>query len=307
MAEAKTITARSGRAIRVADEYLEGVLAGEKRLLFDGGMGTMLQRRGLAVPGKLPDLLCLSNPDDVAAIHADYVDAGSQVITTNTFGANRLKLDDGVSVEEVYSAGVACARAAGARYVAGDIGPTGELLDPFGDLEFEEACEIFAEQARAAETAGADLIIIETMADLNEMRAAATAALGNTSLPVFATCTFTEHGRTLMGDTPADVARELDELGVDALGINCSLGPADLAPLAAEMIAATDKPVIVQANAGLPTLANGETTYSISPQEYAIAVRGIVEGGAMVVGGCCGTNPDYIRELAAMLQDCASE
>ena len=287
--------------VRVKDGLLADVLAGKARLLFDGAMGTMLQRRGLAVPGELPDLLCLKEPAAVTAIHAAYVEAGSQAVTTNTFGANGLKLGGAASVEEVYGAAVACARDAGARYVAADIGPTGELLDPYGDLEAEEAYELFAAQARAAEAAGADLVIVETMADVNEMRAAATAALENTELPVFATMTFTEHGRTLMGDAPADVARSLEGMGVDALGVNCSLGPAELAPIVHEMLAATGKPLIVQANAGLPTLVDGETRYSISPLDYADAVGELVEAGVAIVGGCCGTDPAYIRELAKLL------
>lgn len=287
--------------IRVCDGHLAEVLAGKARLLFDGAMGTMLQRRDLVVPGQLPDLLCLSDPAAVTEIHATYVKAGSQAITTNTFGSNRLKLEGKADVAEVYAAAVACVRDAGARYVAGDIGPTGELLDPFGDLEFEEAYDLFCEQAKAAEAAGADIVIIETMADLNEMRAAAMAALENTSLPVFATMTFTEHGRTLMGDAPADAVRCLEEIGVDAIGVNCSLAPADLAPIVMEMLDAATKPVIVQANAGLPALDNGETTYSINPHEYAEAVRNLVDAGVAIVGGCCGTDPDYICELGFVL------
>lgn len=287
--------------LRVKDDYLARVLAGQGSLLFDGGMGTMLQRRGLSVPGELPDLLCLREPAAVSEIHAAYVQAGSQAITTNTFGSNRLKLDDTVSVDEVYAAAVECARNAGARYVAGDIGPTGEMLDPYGDLESDEAYELFAEQARAAQAAGADLVIIETMADLNEMSAAVRASVENTVLPVFATMTFTKHGRTLMGDTPADAVRELESLGVDAVGINCSLGPADLYPLAKEMLEVATKPVIVQANAGLPELVDGQTMYSISPDEYAEAVGLMVEAGVRIIGGCCGTDPDYIRKLAALL------
>ena len=287
--------------ISICDEYLADVLAGKARLLFDGGMGTMLQRRNLAVPGELPDLLCLSNPEAVTAIHAAYVEAGSQAVTTNTFGSNRLKLDGKADVADVYAAGAACVRDAGARYVAGDIGPTGELLDPFGDLEFEEAYDLFCEQAQAAQKAGVDLIIIETMADLNEMRAAVTASLDSTNLPVFATMTFTEHGRTLMGDAPADVVRCLEGLGVDAVGINCSLGPAELAPLISEMVEVATKPVIVQANAGLPKLEEGETSYSIGVEEYAEAARRLVDIGATVIGGCCGTDPDYLRALNFVL------
>lgn len=283
------------------DDYLARVLAGEEFLLFDGAMGTMLQRGGL-MPGELPDLLCLSNPELVTSVHKAYVEAGSQVVTTNTFGANKLKLDGAATVADVYAAAVACARNAGARYVAGDIGPTGELLDPYGDLEYEEAYELFAEQARAAEAAGADIVIVETMADLNEAEAAVRAAVEVTQLPVFATMTFGEHGRTLMGTAPAEAAQALETFGAAAVGVNCSLGPIELAPVVDEILGATSLPVIVQANAGLPTLVDGVTGYSIGIDEYVEAVGRIVDAGASIIGGCCGTDPDYIRDLAELLE-----
>ena len=287
--------------MRVKDDYLRQALAGEAFLLFDGAMGTMLQRGGLAA-GELPELLCLDRPEAVTAIHVAYVEAGSQVVTTNTFGANRLRLGEAADVDEVFAAAVACARASGARYVAADIGPTGELLEPYGDLEYDEAHELFAEQARAAAAAGADLVIIETMADVEEAKAAVLAARECCELPVFATCTFGKGGRTLMGTTPTDAARTLDGLGVDALGINCSLGPDALAPLVDEMLAVTARPVIVQANAGVPSVAGGQTVYPVDAGAYAAAVAGIVEAGASIIGGCCGTDPDYIRELAHLIE-----
>ena len=283
------------------DDYLARVLAGEEFLLFDGAMGTMLQGVGLK-PGELPDLLCLTDPDAVTAVHRAYVEAGSQVVTTNTFGSNRLKLEGEAEVADVFAAAVACARAAGARYVAGGLGPTGELMDPYGDLEYEEAYEIFAEQARAAEAAGADLIIVETMADLTEAEAAVRAAVECTSLPVFATMTFAAHGRTIMGVSAAEAAEALDGFGASAIGANCSQGPIEMAPVIDEMLAATSKPVIVQANAGMPTLVDGVTGYSIDADEYVEAVGRIVDAGARIVGGCCGTNPDYIRGLAALIE-----
>ena len=284
----------------VKDDYLSRVLKGEEFLLFDGAMGTMLQRSGLK-PGELPDLLCLTQPETVTAVHRAYVEAGSQAVTTNTFGSNRLKLAGKAEVADVFAAAVACARAAGAPYVAADMGPTGELMDPYGDLEYEEAYELFAEQARAAEAAGADIIIVETMADLTEAEAAVRAAVDTTRLPVFATMTFGEHGRTLMGTAPAEAAEALGEFGAHAVGINCSQGPIELAPLIDEMLEVTSLPVIVQANAGLPTLVDGVTGYSIDVDEYIAAVGGIVESGASVVGGCCGTDPGYIRGLAQLL------
>lgn len=278
-------------------DYLRRVLAGEEFLLFDGAMGTMLQRAGLPA-GDLPDLLCLSKPETVTGVHRAYVEAGSQAVTTNTFGANRERLDGAASVEEVFSAAIACARESGALFVAADIGPTGEMLEPLGDLTSEEAYDLFAEEVTAAKKAGADLIIIETMADLQEIEAAVRAAKDNCDLPVFATMTFGMGGRTLFGVAPDDAAQTLDALGVDALGVNCSLGPADLVPIVSAMRAATDKPLIAQANAGLPSVSNGETVYAVDAASYAGEVEALMDAGATIIGGCCGTDPEYIRELA---------
>ena len=284
------------------DNDLLAVLRGERHLLFDGGMGTMLQARGLQA-GELPELLNLTHPDEITAIHRAYVEAGSEAVTTNTFGANRLKLGDAASVGDVFGAAVRCARASGARYVAGDIGPLGALLRPMGTLSFDEAYDLFAEEARAAAAAGVDLFIIETMTDLLEIKAAVLACKENSDLPVFATMTFEEDGRTFLGTSPEIAAVTLDALGADAVGINCSLGPATLRPFAARMLAVTEKPVLVQANAGLPHVEGDRTVYDIHPEEYAEAVRGMVEDGVGLVGGCCGTNPDYIRLLADVVRD----
>ena len=296
---------RSLDALRIADDDLRAVLEGHRHLLFDGAMGTMLQAAGLEA-GRLPELLCLSNPDEITGIHRAYVEAGSEVVTTNTFGANRLKLEaEGggeATVEEVFAAAVRCARASGARYVAADMGPLGALLRPMGTVSFDEAYDLFSEQARAAATAGADLFIIETMTDLLEIKAAVLACKEQTDLPIFATMTFEGDGRTFLGTSPEVAAVTLDALGVEVLGINCSLGPADLAPLVRRMLAVTHKPVMVQANAGLPRVDDeGRTVYDISPEDYAAAVAGMVEDGVAVVGGCCGTNPGYIRLLDALI------
>ena len=288
------------------DNDLSAVLHGKRHLLLDGGMGTMLQAAGLQA-GELPELLNLTHPDEIAAIHRAYVEAGSEVVTTNTFGANRLKLGDAASVDEVFAAAARCARASGARYVAGDIGPLGALLRPMGTLSFDEAYELFAEQARAAAAAGVDLFIIETMTDLLEIKAAVLACKENTDLPVFATMTFEEDGRTFLGTSPEIAAVTLDALGADVVGINCSLGPAKLRPFAARMLAVTEKPVLVQANAGLPHVEGDRTVYDIHPAEYAEAVRGMVEDGVGLIGGCCGTNPDYIRLLAGIVRNRAPE
>ena len=282
------------RRLRVKDDYLRRVLAGEEFLVFDGAMGTQLQERGLAA-GELPELLCLTNPDEIRDVHAAYVAAGSDVATTNTFGANREKLGDAATVEEIFQAAVDCARRSGVRYVAADIGPTGQLLEPMGTLPFDDAYELFAEQARAATKAGADLFIIETMADLAETKAALLAVRENSDLPVFVTMTFAEDGRTFLGTTPEVAAVTLSSLGADVVGINCSLGPKDLVPLVERMLPWAKCPVMVQANAGLPRVEDGVTLYDVHPTEYCEAVAQMVDAGVTVVGGCCGTSPDYIR------------
>lgn len=304
-AHAAAYEPRDRSKLQVADADLTAVLAGERHLLFDGGMGTMLQAAGLEA-GALPELLCISNPDEVTGIHAAYVAAGSEVVTTNTFGANRAKLEaeggGAYTVDEVFAAAARCARNSGARYAAGDIGPLGTLLRPLGTMTFDEAYELFAEEVRAGVAAGVDLFIIETMTDLLEIKAAVLAAKENSNLPIFATMTFEADGRTFLGTSPEVAAVTLEALGVDVLGINCSLGPAQLRPFAARMLEVTSRPVMVQANAGLPRVEDERTVYDITPQEYADAVAGMVEDGVRVVGGCCGTNPDYIRLLNGLIE-----
>lgn len=287
-------------ALRIADGDLRAVLEGKRHLLFDGGMGTMLQAAGLKA-GAAPELLNLSDRQAIERVHAAYVEAGAEVITTNTFGANALKLGDAAQVEEVYAAAVAAARAAGARYVAGDIGPLGALLRPLGTVSFDEAYREFARMARAAEEAGADLIVIETMTDLAEMRAAVLAVKEQTCLPIFATMTFEADGRTFLGTPPEVAAVTLDALGADVIGINCSLGPAEIHPFVQRMLGVTAKPVMVQANAGLPHVEDGQTVYSIGPEEYAAAVAEMVTDGVGVIGGCCGTTPAYTELLARIV------
>ncbi|MDO4442451.1 MAG: homocysteine S-methyltransferase family protein [Slackia sp.] len=286
--------------MRVADDYLARVLAGEEYLVFDGAMGTMLQAAGLEA-GALPEMLCLSDPQGVTAIHRAYVEAGSRAVTTNTFGANAHKLDGAASVEEIFAAAIRCARASGARYVAADIGPTGALLAPLGTMGFDEAYDLFAEQMRAAVSAGADIVLIETMADLLEMKAAVLAAKECCDLPIFATMTFGEDGRTFLGTDPKNAALTLSALGVDALGVNCSLGPDELQPLVDDILAVAQCPVMVQANAGLPHVEDGVTVFSISAADYAESVAHMVEAGVSIVGGCCGTNPTYIEGVARIV------
>ena len=285
---------------RTTDPFLRRVFAGEEFLVFDGAMGTMLQEAGLKA-GELPELLNFSHPETVTAIHRAYVEAGADVISANTFGANAHKLGDVASVEDVFAAAIACARKSGARYVAADIGPIGALLKPLGTMDFDEAYDLFAQQARAAQAAGADLFVVETMTDLLEAKAAVLACLECTELPVVATMTFGEDGCTFLGTSPEICAMTLSALGVQAVGINCSLGPDALAPLLARMAPFARVPLMVQANAGLPRIEDGRTLYDIDAEAYAHAAEALLDAGATIVGGCCGTSPDYIARIRALV------
>lgn len=290
------------RKLTVTDAHLAEALAGRAYLLFDGGMGTLVQAASLHTVHAVPDLLNLTHPEAIVAIQRQYVEAGADCITTNTFNTNRLKLANaGATVAEVYAAAAANARAAGAPLVAGDIGPTGALLEPLGTLTFDEAFDIFSEQACAAEAAGCDLIVVETMADLLEAKAAVLAAVESTTLPVFATMTFGEDGRTFLGTTPAIAATTLSALGASAVGLNCSLGPVELAPLVEELAPHDRALVMAQPNAGLPRIQDGETVFDVGPDEFARAMEAILDAGATVVGGCCGTTPAHIAALSALL------
>ena len=273
------------------------------RILLDGGMGTMLQRQGLPL-GEYPEILSITNPKEIEAIHRAYLEAGSRMIYTNTFGATGRKLRGcGHSVEEVVRAAVSCAKRAAAPYgawVALDIGPCGELLEPMGTLSFEEAVELFAQEVRAGVAAGVDAIVVETMTDLGEARAAVLAAKENSSLPVLCTMTFEETKRTFTGASVESMALVMEGLGVDAVGINCSLGPAQILPIAEELARWTTLPLIIKPNAGLPSLDGGEM-YTLTPEEFANQMVPYLEMGARLVGGCCGTDPAYIRAIAARM------
>ena len=287
----------------IKDDRLRAAIEGTGHLLFDGGMGTMLQAAGMKA-GALPELLNFEEPRVITDIQRQYVEAGCDVITANTFGANAHKLDGAATVADVFAAAVACARAAGAHYVAGDIGPIGALLRPLGTLSFDEAYDLFAEEVRAGVDAGVDLFIIETMTDLAEIKAAVLACRENSELPVFATMTFEEDGRTFLGTSPEVAAITLDAIGADVLGINCSQGPAELRGLAARMLTVTDKPVMVQANAGLPHVDDdGNTVFDIQAPEYAKAVAGMIADGVSVVGGCCGTTPAHMAALRTLIDN----
>ena len=287
--------------LRIADAHLERVLRGQDYLVQDGAMGTLLQERGLTAHGELPDLLNFSDPDAIADIHVGYVRVGAEMITTNTFSANAHKLEGRATVADVYRAAAANARAPGARYVAGGLGPIGMLLEPLGTLPFEEAYEIFAEQVRAVVDAGCDIVLIETMTDLREAKAAVLAAKDFSNLPIFASMTFGEDGRTFLGTPPGVAAAVLSSLGAHVVGVNCSLGPAELEPVARELVRCSRCPVVVRPNAGLPHIVEGRTVYDVEPAEFAAVMERIVEAGASVVGGCCGTNPAFTAALAALV------
>lgn len=270
----------------------------DELIFLDGAMGTMLQKQGLE-PGEMPELMALTRPEVLADIHQQYIDAGSQIIYANTFGANRLKLQGkGYTVDTIVRAAVGVAKGAAEGTecrVALDIGPIGELLEPLGSLPFEDALAIFREIAQAGEAAGADLAVIETMTDLQEARAALLAVKTYTRLPVMVTMSFEERGRTFTGCTVASMVETLEGLGADAIGVNCSLGPVQLKSILQEVCNHTSLPVIAKPNAGLPDPADGH--YDLSPEAFAEAMKELVAVGVNMVGGCCGTDPDYIRAL----------
>ena len=280
----------------------ETLLKGKGPVILDGGMGTMLQTRGLKL-GEYPELAALEHPDWVRDIHRSYVEAGSQILCANTFGANREKLRrTGKTVEEVIPASIALAREAaqGRALVALDMGPIGQLLEPTGSLDFETAVDIFAQEVRAAVTAGADLVMIETMTDLQECRAALLAVKENSELPVVVSLTYEEQGRTFLGHSPAAAALTLEGMGADVIGVNCSLGPREMPPLVEEMARWTTLPISVKPNAGLPD--PGGAGYDITPEEFAAAMAELTALGVKCYGGCCGTTPEYIALLSKALE-----
>lgn len=280
---------------------------GKKTLFFDGAMGTMLQAAGL-LPGELPELWNIERPDTIREIHSAYLKAGADILKSNTFGANRYKLADcGHSVKDLVSKGVLLAkeavRSAGHGWTALDIGPTGKLLEPLGDLAFEDAVSTFKEMILTGAEVGADCILIETMSDIYEAKAAVLAAKENSSLPVFVTMTFDESGKLLTGGDLTVMSAVLEGLGVDALGMNCGLGPRQMVFLTEELRRLTSLPIIVNPNAGLPREENGKTVYDVAAEEFAGYMKTIVEAGACAIGGCCGTSPDHIT---AMVKECKS-
>ena len=271
-------------------------------VILDGGMGTLLQKAGLA-PGELPESWNLTHAEDVTAIHRAYFDAGSNVVNTNTFGANSLKFSTD-ELDDIIRAAVENARTAAEgsageqeKFVALDIGPTGKLLQPLGDFDFEAAVAVFAETVKLGVKYGVDLITIETMNDSYETKAALLAVKENSDLPVLVSCAFGEDGKLMTGASPAAMVAMLEGMGADAIGVNCSLGTKALSPVVREYLCLSSVPVLLKPNAGLPAVVEGETVYNVSPAEFARDVAALVHDGVRVAGGCCGTTPDYIQAL----------
>lgn len=271
---------------------------GRRIIFFDGGLGSLLQERGLK-PGELPETWNLTRPEVLYDIHRAYLDAGADIILANTFGANGFKYDN---LEEIVTAAVVNAKKAVAdsgrkTYVALDMGPTGKLLKPMGTLDFEECVSIYADVVRYGAKAGADLILIETMSDTYELKAAVLAAKENSNLPVVATVVFDEHHKMLTGATPEVVVALLEGLRVDAIGMNCGLGPKQMKPIFETMARYASIPLVITPNAGLPRSENGKTVYDVGPEEFAEDMEEIINMGAWMAGGCCGTTPAHIKAL----------
>ena len=271
-------------------------------VILDGGMGSLLQARGLQ-PGEAPERWNLTHADDIIDIQKAYYDSGSNVVNTNTFGANLLHFDED-ELEDIIKAAIDNANAAReqstadhAKFVALDIGPTGRLLKPMGDLDFEEAVSIFAKTVQIGVSYGVDLIMIETMNDSYETKAALLAAKENSDLPVIVSNAYSENGKLMTGASPAAMVALLESMGADAIGVNCSFGPDKLAPIVREYLRYASVPVLLKPNAGLPHSENGCTVYDILPEEFSQITACLVREGVRVAGGCCGTTPEYIKNL----------
>lgn len=285
-------------------------LLGKKLLFFDGAMGTMLQRHGMAA-GEIPEMLNLTKGDMIESIHREYLEAGADIITTNTFGANPLKLKTDTSLDIIIAAAIGNAKKAvmdyqsedKPRFVAFDMGPCGSLLEPLGDTTFDECYDAFKSIAITAEKCGADLVIIETMSDTLEAKAAVLAVKENTSLPVFVTMTFDESHKTLTGGDVGVMSAIMEGLGADCVGINCGLGPEQIGEMIEELSEISSIPIMAQPNAGLPQIVDGKTVYMVGPEEFAKSSEKMAKTGASVLGGCCGTTPEHIK---CLVQKCKS-
>lgn len=272
------------------------------KLYLDGGMGTLLQSRGL-MAGELPERWNISHPDVICDIHRAYYDAGSNVVSTNTFGANALKFSHG-ELEDIIRAAVdnakrarECSKNGGDKFIALDIGPSGRMLKPYGDLDFEDAVALFSEVVRIGAGCGVDLVFIETMNDCYETKAALLAAKESCDLPVFVSNVYGSDKKLMTGATPAAMVAMLEGMGADAIGANCSLGPAQLAGVVDELLEYASVPVLLKPNAGLPQVRDGNTVYDITPDEFAGIMAEYIARGVRIAGGCCGTTPEYIHKL----------
>lgn len=264
---------------------------------FDGGMGTMLQAAGLKA-GQLPETLNITNKEMILAVHRAYADAGCEYITANTFGANCLKFEN---YDEIIKTGIELAKSTGKKVLL-DIGPTGKLLKPMGELAFDDAVDIFAKTVTAGKD-GADAVLIETMSDTYEIKAAVLAAKENCNLPIIVTMIFDEKGRLLTGADIKTAVTMLEGLGVDVIGLNCGLGPKQMIEYVKELRKWTSLPIAVQPNAGLPVSVNGKTVFNVEPEEFAQDMKEIADLGVSYLGGCCGTTPEHIRQMIALCKD----
>lgn len=271
----------------------------KKRLYFDGGTGTVLQSLGIK-PGEAPERWNVEQPEKIVSLHKAYFGAGSNIVLTNTFGINREKFDD---FEELIRAGIACAKKAAEEYedsfVAFDMGPLGRMLEPLGNLPFEEAVEIFADNVKVAAESGADLIVIETMNDAYETKAAVIAAKENSELPIFVSNAYDGSGRLMTGATPKAMIAMLEGLGVDAIGMNCSFGPDKMLDIIGEFREYSSLPIIVMPNAGMPEVVDGKTTFNIGAEAFAEYMVELANSGGSILGGCCGTTPEHIKKMVA--------
>jgi len=276
----------------------------ENIIYLDGGMGTLLQKQGL-VPGELPEFWNLSHSDVITQIHKEYFDAGSNVVNTNTFGANVLKFSE-EELDKIIKAAVENAKAARdmsdapqQKWIALDIGPTGRMLAPYGDFDFEDAVAVFAKTVKIGAKYGVDLVFIETMNDSYETKAALLAAKENCDLPVFVSNAYGEDQKLMTGACPTAMVAMLEGMGADAIGVNCSLGPKALEGVVEEYLKYSSVPVILKPNAGLPKAVNGKTVYDVEPEEFADDVEALINKGVRIAGGCCGTTPEYIASLVS--------